>query len=227
MSMQARMRPALIASMLAVLLGCDPAVAQMGSAVPGIATTSPLGTTPGTPVPPTGDLMGATELPSAGLSPVPTASIGITGNGVACPAPASSSSGMSGSVSTYDGGGMTMGMPLPGSMASSGTCDTSSTGGAAPSSAVSTSSPGGGSAAGIPMGSVEISNGGLSPVPVSPLPNPMPLVAGSGAYPAMSPTLGSSPPMISAPSTFTPAVGIGGPCAPIGTSVSSASSTGC
>jgi hypothetical protein len=34
-------------------------------------------------------------------------------------------------------------------------------------------------------------------------------------------------PMLAEPSTFTPAVGIGGPCAPIGTSVSSASSPGC
>jgi hypothetical protein len=43
----------------------------------------------------------------------------------------------------------------------------------------------------------------------------------------MAPTLGASPPMISAPSTFTPPVGIGGPCQAIGTSVASASSTGC
>ena len=226
MAMQAGMRPVLIASILAVLFGCSPAVAQMGDTVSGIGATSPPGMTAGTSVPPTGDPMGATELPSAGLSPIPTGSIGITGNSVACPALASSSPGMSGTATTYDGGGMTMGMPLPGSMPPSGTCGTSSTA-AASSSAMSIASPGAISPAGIPLGSVETSNAGLSPVPVSPMPSPMPLVAGSSAYPSMITAPDSSSPMLSGPSTFTPAVGIGGPCTTIGASVSSASSTGC
>jgi len=117
---------------------------------------------------------------------------------------------------TFDGGGMAMGIPLP------STCDTSSTGAAGASSLTSTASVVGPAAAGIPLGSVEIGNGGLSPLPVSPIPDPMPPVAGSGANPSMN--AASSPPMISAPGKFTPAVGIGGPCTAIGASISP---TGC
>ena len=224
---QARMRPILIAFVVAVLFGCDPAVAQMDDTVSGVDATSPLGMTAGTTIPPTGNLMGATELTSAGLSPFPIGSPGVTGNGVACPAQAGSALGMSGTTTTYDGGGMMMGMPLPGSTAFSGTCGTSSTGGAASFSAMSTPSPGGASPAGIPLGSFETNNAGLSPLPVGPVPNPMPLVAGSSAYPSMTMAPGSSPPMVAAPSTFAPSVEIGGPCTTTGPTVPSMSSTGC
>jgi hypothetical protein len=224
-TMQARMRPALIASILA-MFACGPAVAQMTTTTPAIGATSPPGMTGATFVPQTGIPMGATELPSAGLSPP------LTGNGVACAA--SSSSGMSGSVSTYDGGGLTMGMPLPGSP-TSGACGTGLTAGVASSSATSTTSAGPGSTAGIPLGSVEISNGGLSPLPVNPIPvnpiavspiqNPMPPVAGFST--SMAPA--TVPPMVSAPTTFAPLTGIGGvPCNTTSGSISSlTSSTGC
>src|ERR1700677_2053298 len=137
-AMQPRMRRAMFASILAVLTGWNPAVAQMTDTVPAIGTTSPLGMTADTPVPLTGTPMGATELPSAGLSPLPAGSMAMTSDGVACPVQASSSPGMSGTATTFDGGGMAMGMPLPGSTATSGTCGTGSTA-AAPSSAMSTS----------------------------------------------------------------------------------------
>jgi hypothetical protein len=81
------MRPVLIASILAVLFGWDPAVAQMTDTVPAIGTTSPLGMTADMPGSPTGIPMGATELPSAGLSPLPAGSMAMTIDGVACPVP--------------------------------------------------------------------------------------------------------------------------------------------
>jgi len=225
-AMRTRMRPALIPLTFSVLLGCPPAVAQMLGTTPGIGTTSPLGMTAGASVPPTGFGMGATELPSVGLSPIPTGSIGITGNGVACPSPASSSTGMAGTATTYDGGGMTMGMPLTGGMTTSATCDTSSTSSTA-SSGMMTPTPGRGSPSGIPMGSVEISNGGLSPVPVSPMPSLMPLVTGSSVYPSTMSAPTTYAPTISAPGPITPAMGIGAPCQGIGSSSPSLSPTGC
>jgi hypothetical protein len=174
------MRRVLFVPMLVALFGCATAAAQMVDTVPGIGMTTPLGITVDTPVAPTGNPMGATELPSVGLSPLPTCS-GTTGT----------SSGMPGAGTTYDGGGMTMGMQLPGSTATSGTCDASSTASASSPTVLSTPSPGGASRAGIPLGSVEISNGGLSAMPVAPAP--------SQYQPAM-PTLGLNPAITPAPS---------------------------
>jgi hypothetical protein len=219
-AMQLRMRSVLVASILAALICWDPAVAQMTDTVPAIGTTSPLGMTADTPGSPAGIPMGATELPSAGLSPVPAGSTAMTSDGVACPSP-----GISSTATTFDGGGMAMGMPLPGGSATSGTCGTSSTA-AAPSSAMATPSPGGARPAGIPLGSVEIGNAGLSPVPVGPVPGPMPLVAGSGTYMPAMPAPASSPPTISPPNTFSPSVEIGGPCTTVGATMPSPSS-GC
>jgi hypothetical protein len=225
-AMRARMRAALISSILSVLLGCPPAVAQVVDTTPGIGTTSPPGMTAGTSVPPTGFGMGATELPSTGLSPVPTGSIGISGNGVACPTLASSSTGMSGNTTTYDGGGMTMGMPSPSGTTTVATCGTGSTSSTA-SSAMSTSTPGLGTPSGIPLGSVEIGNGGLSPVPTSPMPSPMPLITGASVYPSMMAAPTTYAPAISAPGPTTPPLGIGGPCQAIGSASPSLSTTGC
>jgi hypothetical protein len=86
------MRRILIAAMQAALFGCIPAFAQvggMGSPTPGIGATSPLGMAPGSPVPPAGIPMGATELASPGLSPAPAGTIGVPGNGTTCLAMAS------------------------------------------------------------------------------------------------------------------------------------------
>jgi hypothetical protein len=217
--MPASLRIAVMVSMLAVPLAHDPALAQMVDTVPAIGATSPFGMTAGTPVPPTGDGLGATELPSAGLSPAPTMSIGITGSGVACPAPAGSSAGMSGTSTTFDGGGMTSSSGIP----ASGTCDTSSTGGTTMSSAMSTASPGGAFRAGIPLGSVETGGGGLSPLPTSMAPNPMPLLSESVMPPASS----SSTPTISLPNLVTPATGVSGPCQTVGAAGNPSTIAGC
>jgi hypothetical protein len=221
MSVPATMRRVLIASVVTMAFGGGPVAAQIDDTVSGIGTTSPPGMTGATTVPPTGNAMGATELPSPGLSPLPAGSPGAIG-GAACPVQPTSSSGMSGSGTTFDGGGMALGMPLPGSTAN---CGTSPTTGTASPSAMSTPSPGGASPVGIPLGSVETGDAGLSPMPVSPVPNPMPLAVGSAPYSSMVPT--SSAPMVSAPNPFTPAVGVGGPCAATGSTVSSSSPTGC
>jgi len=81
------MRRALIAATTAALFSCNPVFAQvggMGGPTPVIGTTSPLGMTPDSSVPPVGLPMGATELASPGLSPVLTDASGMTGTGTIC-----------------------------------------------------------------------------------------------------------------------------------------------
>jgi hypothetical protein len=173
------MRRALIAMIVVAPFGCNLALAQtdgMGSPLPGIGATTPLGMTPGSSVPPVGIPMGATELASPGLSPAFTSAVGMTGTGTTCSAMGNASAENSGSSTDYDGGGMAMGTgtPLPGSAPNSGTCSTSASGSSAASSsaAMSSSSPSGVSRTGIPLDSVEIGNGGLSEMPVPTLPLP-------------------------------------------------------
>ncbi len=174
------MRPALVVAMLAAFAVGNTAFAQvggMGSLTPPIGATSPLGMAPGmaptSPVAPTGIPMGSTELASPGLSPPPAGTLGMTGTGTTCPAMGSASSAMSGSSTIYDGGGMGMG-----NGASSGTCSTSTSMSSNPPSSVVT--PLGGAArAGIPLGSVEIGNAGVSAAPVVPTPSPYPSTLGS------------------------------------------------
>src|SRR5262245_22531035 len=67
----------LIPAIVAALLSPSPVFAQTGSAAAGspsapspLGATSPLGVGPGSPVPPTGLSMGATELGSRGVSPL-------------------------------------------------------------------------------------------------------------------------------------------------------------
>src|SRR5580704_18189798 len=131
----------LIAAIATVLLGCGAAFSQigMGSPTPGIAATSPLGMAAGSPVPPAGIPMGATELASPGLSPAAAATIGMTGNGTTCLTMGSPSSGISGSSTTFDGGGTGTGAgtSLAGGAAMSGACGTSSSSSASSSAATS------------------------------------------------------------------------------------------
>ncbi len=174
-TMEIMMRRVLIAAMRAALFGCIPAFAQvggMGSPTPGIGATSPLGMAAGSPVPPTGIPMGATEL---------AGTMGMTGNGTTCLATGSPSLGMSGSSTNFDGGGLGVGTgTLPGGAATSGTCGTSSSSSASSSAATSPTSPGGAARTGIPLGSVEIGNAGVSPLLVVPTPSPNPSTMGSG-----------------------------------------------
>ena len=78
----------LIAGIAAVLLDCGAAFSQVGTGAPvpsPLGITSPLGMAPGSPVPPAGIPMGATELASPGLSPAPAGATGMTGNSTTCP----------------------------------------------------------------------------------------------------------------------------------------------
>jgi hypothetical protein len=152
------------------MLGCSTALAQVGGMsvpTPGIAATSPLGmpggSQPGTSVGPTGIPLGATELAAPGISSMlsdPTAMASgclAGGSGI--------SGGISGS-STYDGGGLAAG----GMGAGTAPCAGASAGTASPSGSAPSASPGGASRTGIPLGSFEIGNAGVSPLITVPSP---------------------------------------------------------
>jgi hypothetical protein len=175
----------LIAVIATVLLDCGAAFSQVGTGAPvpsPLGLTSPLGMAPGSPVPPAGIPTGATELASPGLSPAAAATIGMTGNSTTCLAMGSPSLGMSGSSTNFDGGGMGVGTgtSLSGSAQPPGPCGTSASSSASLSAATSPTSPGGGARTGIPLGSVEIGNAGVSPLLVVPAPIPNPTTMGSG-----------------------------------------------
>ena len=129
---------------------------------------------------------GATGLDSPGLSPAPTST--PTGNGTICSAMGNLSSGLSGNNAIYDGGGLGMGGSSP---ANPTTCDATSGNSASSAATVaSPPSPGGMSPAGIPLGSVEISNAGVSPPIAVPAPSfSMPTTNG-----LLSPTVGTGIP---------------------------------
>jgi hypothetical protein len=178
------------ATVVATFLSCNcafsPAFSQVGGMAdptPGIAATSPLGMVPGASVPPTGIPLGATELASPGLSPLTDGTAGMAGFGSTCSAVGNSSSGISG-VSTYDGGGMGLGgASLPGSGV---ICGPSSTG-----SSSTALTSGNEARTGIPFGSVEIGNAGVSPLVVVPAPTAPPSVMGT-LGPSPSTTIGTS-----------------------------------
>jgi hypothetical protein len=201
------MRGATTAALLAVLC-CHPVFAQMsgaGSPTPTIGATSPLGIPSGSPVPPTGIALGAMELTSPGVSPLPTGATGMPGYGTTCPATTSTLSGMSNSNMTYDGGGMQMGTSMPGGAATVETCGTSSSSTAA----TSPTEPGGTPRTGIPLGAVQIGNAGVSPEAIFPVPGQSPLMASPPpsmtASPLPSTTMGPSSSTMESPSSFTPA----------------------
>ncbi len=90
-------------------------VTGMALPTPTMGVTSPLGSTAGAPISPVGIGLGATELASPGVSPAPvvTGSIATPTTGTACSTLGLSPSGMYGSTSTYDGGGMAMAGSTP------------------------------------------------------------------------------------------------------------------
>src|SRR5580692_10887325 len=111
------MRLSLIAAFLsAALCWCSPAFAQLDympqvddMSTVAIGPTSPLGIDSSSSVAGTGIPFGATEIPSAGLSPLATYSTGtiaLPGSGTTCPTSGMSQPGVAGSAATYDGGGM-------------------------------------------------------------------------------------------------------------------------
>lgn len=166
----------LIAIATAMFVGLSCAHAQvggMGTLTPnaGMGTTSPLGlSTSGTAVAPTGIPLGATQLPTPGVSS------GFA-NGVAAAAACSgpgmgaiTSSSMGGSTALFDnsGVGIMTGATQPGSAAPITTaCGGASAGASAtsPQSSTSTPVPSQLGVPAIPIGSSELSNPGLSPAP--------------------------------------------------------------
>src|SRR6266403_2845732 len=162
----------LIAITTAIFLASSCAYAQvsgMGTSAPsaGMGMTSPLGmSSSGTAGAPTGIPLGATPLASPGVSA--GASNGVA-SATACSSPgvASAMSGTSGSTALFDnsGVGIMTGATLPGSAGPfTPTCGGALATGSATSLQSSASTPAT-SKPGIPMGSTELSNPGLSPAP--------------------------------------------------------------
>jgi hypothetical protein len=145
---------------------------------PSLSATSPLGMVPSAPVGGTGIPFGATEIASPGVSPAPISS---TIGGTVCSTIGTAPSTMFGSASNFDGGGMPVGTVTPQStmamqsssgipptsalIDTSGTqsmCGAGSGSLAASSTPTSPTTPGGVPRTGIPMGSTEIGNLGVS-----------------------------------------------------------------
>ncbi len=127
------MRFSLIAAVLPALFVCNGAMAQvsgMAAPTPTMGATSPLGLGMGSSVSPTGIPMGATEIASPGVSPMPTSvtgTIAMPGSGTTCSTAGTSPSGMYGSTATYDGGGTAAGAAMPATAATSGATAMSAT----------------------------------------------------------------------------------------------------
>jgi hypothetical protein len=169
------------------IAGVTPARAQVTQ--PPLSITSPLGLGPAAAVPPVGVPLGATQLPTAGVSPIVTGSVpqsAITGSNTACGGSAALTTGISDPTALFDAG--------MGGGNASGTCATM--GGALARPTASASSPTGmGSVAvgrvGIPMGSTELGVGGLSPPP-----DPTSVTSSLGISSAVPST-----PLVASPST--------------------------
>ena len=189
------MRPFQIAAVACSLLGCDPAFAQVGvitGAPAPLGVTSPLGLGSGSPVGPIGIPLGATEMATPGVSAnvAGTAALGSMTASTACSGigasaqPTTSIPGTSGMVTSptpnamTTTGGMTSGTPAPTPLfdstgmlgnasgtCASGTAMTSSRATASVSSPASLGALSTVGRVGIPLGSTELSPGGLSPLP--------------------------------------------------------------
>jgi hypothetical protein len=202
---------------------CGHAFAQQAAVMPtpSLAATTPLGMMPSAPVGGTGIPLGATEIASAGVSPTPTAATGTFGT-TACSTIGTAPSTMFGSATTFDGGGVAVGtvtpqstmsaMPMAGApMSSSGISPTSAlidTSGmssmcgagsgnlAASSTPTAPLAPAGVMRTGIPMGSTEIANLGVSSAAV------VPTIAVAPTVSAIAPTIPTVPALtLPAPNT--------------------------
>jgi hypothetical protein len=160
---------------------------------PSLSATSPLGMVPSAPVGGTGIPFGATEIASPGVSPAPISS---TIGGTVCSTIGTAPSTMFGSASNFDGGGMPVGTVTPQStmamqsssgipptsalIDTSGTqsmCGAGSGNLAASSTPTSPTTPGGVPRTGIPMGSTEIGNLGVSSAAAVPIITVTPTIA--------------------------------------------------
>jgi hypothetical protein len=233
--MESSMKPFLIIAVAWPLL-CSPALAQVGTITdtPALGLTSPLGGGPGAPVGAAGIPMGSTEITSPGVSPLLSSS---TGNGTACSTVGTSPSGMFGSTATFDGGGTTSGtMATSGMSTSSGTLDTSGLSGmcgsgsssiAASSTPTSTSTspiaPGGVARTGIPMGSTEIGNLGVSSAAAVPALSVSPFAGIAGNPASLVPTT----PTVTSPPTAPSMTTSPFPCPTTGLPATSNTPSGC
>jgi hypothetical protein len=135
-------------TLAASLLGCASALAQVGGVgTSPLGAASPLTMGSGVPVAPSGIPLGATEMTTPGISPAPPATMGT----MSC----SSAGGPTSQAVAplFDGGGTA-------GAASNACAGTASTGSSMPT--LSTLRAG---RAGIPLGSTELGNAGLSPPP--------------------------------------------------------------
>src|SRR6267378_3728544 len=223
------MRFSLIAAVLPALFVCNAATAQvsgMASPTPTMGATSPLGIGTGSAVSQTGIPLGSTEIASPGVSPAPTVTgtIAMPSGVTPCSTLGTSPSSMFGSTASFDGGGMAAGSAAPATAATSGMsttsgmletsgmsgmCGSGSSSIASSSTPTSTSptTPGGGARTGIPLGSTEIGNLGVSSAATVPTNSVLPTVGTVGSSTPLMPTMPivTSPPIASS----TPASTVG------------------
>src|ERR1700744_6625209 len=102
------MRPLLMIAVVSAAFSCSPVFAQngMGTTMPPLIATTPLGTDPGTPVAGTGISMGAAVPSAAVVSALPSYPTGASST--TCSTLGTPSTTMFGSPSSYDGGGVTL-----------------------------------------------------------------------------------------------------------------------
>ena len=124
------MRPLLIIAVLSACYYGSAAFGQvgMGTTMPPLGVTSPLGSDPGTPVAGTGIPMGAAVPSSPIVSSLPSYPTGV--GGTACSTLGTPTTAMFGSPSSYDGGGVTLNGAVPPATASTMATATSGTGAA-------------------------------------------------------------------------------------------------
>ena len=180
-----------------IVLSAGAADAQSTTTPPAIGPTSPLGTlgsSTATASNGTGIPLGATEIDPGGLSPAVSPNCSMSGSGAS----------MSGTKSTFDGGGTT----TAGSEACSTSQDPPASGIAsslsAPGRTAGSSSAMGGA---IPLDSTEIDSGGVSPMITVPLP---------GATASTSACTGGAPPTGSTGAAMAPSGAITSTLGPTG-----------
>src|SRR5712675_2709017 len=223
------MRFSLVAAILPALVVCNAATAQvsgMASPTPTMGATSPLGIGTGSAVSQTGIPLGSTEIASPGVSPAPTVTgtIAMPSSGTTCSTVGTSPSSMFGSTASFDGGGMAVGTTAPatagssgmsvtpGMSTTSGTLETSGMSGMCGSGSSSTASsstptstspttPGGAARTGLPLGSTEIGNLGVSSAAAVPTISVLPTLGTAPLVPTM-PTV-TSPATVSTTTTST------------------------
>jgi len=205
---------------------CGQAFAQQAAVMPtpSLSATSPLGMVPSAPVGGTGIPFGATEIASPGVSPAP---ISPTIGSTSCSTIGTAPSTMFGSAAAFDGGGVAVGTVTPQSTMStmpgmsttsdmssgisptsalidtSGTqsmCGAGSGNPAASSMPTGPTTPGGVPRTGIPMGSTEIGNLGVSSAAAVPIITVTPTIS------SLAPTIPTVP-AVTLPAPNTTAIG--------------------